>query len=145
VLTSCGLMSRAKHSDSSACGPDFEIRAPVSGKWTLEKSKLALWKTHRSKEEQNRTGLGLTLVYQPAKASASTRAVAPGVRALAWQDFVSELWTLEPRGRAKRACRQKMSWQRIPQPMQTPTWLSRAVSAAILLPLTLPPQLRCGG
>lgn len=40
------------------------------------------------KKRPRGTGVELTLVYQPARASTSIRAVAPGVRALAWQDFV---------------------------------------------------------
>jgi predicted AAA+ superfamily ATPase len=35
--------------------------------------------------------VNLRLVYQPAKAAMVTRAVAPGVRALAWPEFVAEL------------------------------------------------------
>ena len=42
------------------------------------------------KKRPSQTGMELTLVYQPAKASSPTRAVAPGVRALAWQEFVAE-------------------------------------------------------
>jgi hypothetical protein len=44
----------------------------------------------REKKRPSQTGMELTLVYQPAKASTPTRAVAPGVRALAWQEFVAE-------------------------------------------------------
>ncbi len=43
------------------------------------------------KRRPSRTQVNLTLVYQPAKASSPIHAVAPGVRALAWQEFVSEL------------------------------------------------------
>lgn len=43
------------------------------------------------KKRRSQTGTDLTLVYQPAKTIPPTRAVAPGVRALAWQEFVAEL------------------------------------------------------
>jgi hypothetical protein len=39
----------------------------------------------------SRTKLDLTLVYQPAKAHPAIQAIAPGVRAMSWQEFVSEL------------------------------------------------------
>ena len=38
-----------------------------------------------------RTGVGAFLVHEPSGASPSTRAVAPGVRALPWRDFVAGL------------------------------------------------------
>ena len=37
------------------------------------------------------TNVELHLVHQPPRTPASTRAVAPGVRAWAWQDFVGQL------------------------------------------------------
>jgi len=43
------------------------------------------------KKRPGQTAVDMTLVYQPAKANAPTYAVAPGVRALAWQEFVSGL------------------------------------------------------
>jgi len=43
------------------------------------------------KKRPGRTEVDLCLVHQPGKGSAPTRAVAPGARALAWQEFVAEL------------------------------------------------------
>jgi hypothetical protein len=37
------------------------------------------------------TTIGLNLVHQSPKTPAGTRAVAPGVRAWAWQDFIRQL------------------------------------------------------
>jgi hypothetical protein len=42
-------------------------------------------------KQPGRPPADLSLVYQPAKEYIQTRALAPGVRALAWQDFVAEL------------------------------------------------------
>ncbi len=38
-----------------------------------------------------RTRVESLLVHQPARNAGRTTAIAPGVRALAWQDFVAEL------------------------------------------------------
>jgi predicted AAA+ superfamily ATPase len=43
------------------------------------------------KKRASRTKLDLTLVYQPARAHPAIQAIAPGVRAMSWQEFVSEL------------------------------------------------------
>jgi hypothetical protein len=43
------------------------------------------------KKRPGRTSVNLSLVHQPAKAGAASRVVAPGVRTLAWQEFVAEL------------------------------------------------------
>lgn len=43
------------------------------------------------KKRSGRAKVDLCLVHQPAKGSAVTHAVAPGVRALAWQEFVAGL------------------------------------------------------
>jgi hypothetical protein len=44
-----------------------------------------------TKKRASRTKLDLTLVYQPARAHPAIQAIAPGVRAMSWQEFVSEL------------------------------------------------------
>jgi hypothetical protein len=44
--------------------------------------------------QRNRPGqtrVDMTLVHQPAKSGTATRAVAPGVRALPWPEFVAAL------------------------------------------------------
>ena len=43
------------------------------------------------KKKHPRTPVDMVLVYQPPTAGASTRAVAPGVQALPWQEFVATL------------------------------------------------------
>ena len=43
------------------------------------------------KQRPGRTAVDPCLVHQPAPAGASTRAIAPGMRALAWPEFIAEL------------------------------------------------------
>jgi predicted AAA+ superfamily ATPase len=43
------------------------------------------------KKRPSQTGTKQFLVHQPPRAGVSTKAVAPGVRAVAWQDFVGDL------------------------------------------------------
>ena len=49
------------------------------------------FKAHRPGGQEGGKDADLSLVYQPFKASGATHAVVPGVRALAWQEFVAEL------------------------------------------------------
>jgi len=42
-------------------------------------------------ERRRETGVSMFLVHEAPKVKSGTEAVAPGVRALAWRDFLEEL------------------------------------------------------